>query len=156
MNDEYLNEKTAFAMAAAICSKAEKCSLDIEKKLQCKGVEETVIESVISKLKSENYINEKRYAGAFVKDKFRFNRWGRTKIAYHLKMKGIPDSIIEEALKEIDETDYIETLNRLLTSKLTSLKKHDPYQQKASLIRFAKSRGFEMDFIYRELEKLFQ
>ncbi len=154
MNDEYLNEKTAFAMAAAICSKTEKCSFDIEKKLQCKGAEEAVIESVIFKLKSENYINEKRYANAFVKDKFRFNRWGRTKIAYHLKMKGIPDSIVEEALKEIDETDYTQILNKLLTNKLTSLKKHEPYQQKAALIRFAQSRGFEMDFIYQELEKL--
>jgi regulatory protein len=86
--------KTALSKAMALCSRREYCSDDIRAKLNSWGIGENDTEKIISALVTENFINEKRYSEAFVKDRFRYNKWGKVKIRANLRLKKIPAEIL--------------------------------------------------------------
>ncbi len=151
-----LDKKEALSRVQFICSKQEKCCSEIRKKLQSWGINSQEQEEIIDSLIDDKFIDENRFTPVFVRDKFRFNRWGRIKIAYHLRQKQIPSDIIENALQEIDEQEYISTLTNLLQSKLKGLKEVDKYQLKAKLLRFIQSRGFESNLANNIIEELLE
>jgi regulatory protein len=140
--------KTALSKAMAICSRSEHCNSDIRSKLQMWGVGETDIEGIISELTRENFINETRYAEAFVQDKFRYNKWGKVKIRDGLKMKKIPGEIIKIALDSIDEETYRKTIEDLLSVHRRLVKAKNQYDLKGKLLRYGLSKGFESDLLY--------
>ena len=141
--------KEALNKAAALCSAAEKCEWDIREKLCVWEISDSEADKIITYLKKENFLDENRFAAFFVKDKFRFNKWGRIKIAYVLKMKHISNDIIQEAMLAIDDEEYFSTLCDILQSKQKGLKYKDEYDRRAKLTRFAQSRGFEYEIISR-------
>ncbi len=145
---------TAFSKASAMCAQQERCCSEIEHKLASWEVENTVSQKVIAKLLEEKYIDETRYATFYARDKFRFNKWGKQKIAWHLRNKKIPGNIIAEVLNNLDELDYSDTLFSLLNEKEKSISGRDFLKKKAALIRFAASRGFEYDQIMKILDRL--
>ena len=95
----------------------------------------------------ERYIDNRRYAEAFVRDKYRFNKWGRIKIAQGLRMKGIDNDMIEAAMETINEKEYIDILRDLIKAKRKSTRGASEYEINGKLIRFATGRGFEFDTI---------
>ena len=115
-------------------------------------VSEELADSVLQHLQKEQFIDEKRYAHAFVRDKFRYNRWGRVRIQQELRMKGVPQLFINEALEEISEDESYETLLSLLQKKLPSVKGKNGYEIKMKLMRFAMSRGFNADMARKIVE----
>ena len=137
-----------------LCSKAEKCVSDIQQKLDNWGVEPADAQKIIETLIAERFIDEERYARYFVRDKFRFNQWGRVKIAFMLRSKKIPAILIEEALLEIEDEAYFELLSKLLNDKARKTKFINEYDKKGKLIRFAQSKGFEMEAINEAMKRL--
>jgi regulatory protein len=93
------------------------------------------------------FIDEERYCRAFVKDKVVYNKWGRRKVEQALWAKRIPQEIIREALDEVDQENYVDTLRQLLKNKSRSVKASSEYERTQKLIRFAAGRGFTMDVI---------
>ena len=148
-----ISPENALSRAAMLCSRCEQAEYDIRNKLKSWGITDSDIENIINRLISENYLNEERFAIAFTRDKFRFEGWGRIKIAYHLKCKHVTQHVIDAALSEIDKNEYIQSLEHILQVKMRSLKGKEPILAKASLLRFASSRGFEPNLIYRVLPK---
>jgi regulatory protein len=148
------NYTLALSKAMAICSKAEKCVSDIQQKLNDWGVEVADAQKIINTLIAEKFIDEERYARYFVRDKFRFNQWGKVKIAYMLTSKKIPSAIIDEALQEIDDAASLELLVNLLKDKARKIKFVNEYDKKGKLIRFAQSRGFGFEVINEALKSL--
>lgn len=146
-----ISPQNALARAAALCSKCEQAESDIRKKLHDWGINREDADTIIDTLIGEHYLDEQRFAIAYTRDKFRFDGWGRVKIAYQLRLKQVSQSIIDTAFAEIDDDEYEQSLRKLLSSKLRSLKGKEPIQIKASLLRFASSRGFEPGLIYRLL-----
>lgn len=146
-----ISPQNALTRAAALCSKCEQAESDIRKKLHDWGISPDDADTIIDTLTAERYLDEQRFATAYTRDKFRFDGWGRVKIAYNLRMKQIGSQVIDNALAEIDDEDYEQSLRRLLASKLRTLRGKEPIQIKASLLRFAASRGFEQGLIYRLL-----
>lgn len=142
-----ITEAEAYNKFSAQCALAEYCPSDIRKKMQRLDIDEDATERVIHHLMNEGFINEDRYAKAFVRDKFHHNRWGRIRIEQELRMKGISQNLIDDALLEIDEDDVRETLLHLMEKKLPSVKGRNVYEIKAKLMRFAMSRGFDIDLI---------
>ena len=140
--------------AAKICSTAEKCSYDIREKLISWGINEEETEKAISYLKKNQFLDDKRYAQFFVKDKLKFNRWGRIKIAYALRRKQIETEIIENALGTIDESIYEEILDQLITTKIKSAGNIHQAAGKAKILRFAAQRGFTSEEIFGSLKRL--
>lgn len=136
--------------AMAYCSRAERCIYDVEEWLRKKVATADEIEVIVAKLKELNFINESRYAQAFVHDKFCFNKWGRIKIEHALRIKKIASETILQALEGIDECQYEQTLCQLIATKRKSMKAaKTAAQSQAAVFRFALSRGFEYDYILR-------
>lgn len=145
---ENLLYKTALAKVMAICSRREQCSSDVSKKLQTWGVGFEDEKKILITLTKENFINEERYAKAFVKDKFNQNKWGKVKIKAHLKVKNIPGIIIGTAVAEIDDAEYLDVLNNLISSHRKTIKAKNMYDLKGKLLRYGLSKGFESSLLY--------
>ena len=111
-----------------------------------------VQERVITRLIKERYIDDERYARAFVKDKIRYNKWGRRKVQQGLWMKHIDDDIQQRVLSEVDDTEYLAVLKPLLKQKAKSIKAENDYELTQKLVRFALGRGFTYDIIRQCLD----
>ena len=149
-----ISPENALHRIAALCSRSEQAEADIRKKLTSWGINSEDAENIIARLIEEKYLDEMRYAHAFVRDKFRFGGWGRTKIAYAMRQKHISADCIADALTEIDETEYIDTLLYALKSKLRAIAGKEPFLQRAALFRFAASRGFEPQIIGKAISSI--
>lgn len=138
-----LSPTQAFNRAASLCARSEQSSRDIGEKLIKWGLNTSDARQVLEQLKGQGFIDDERYARAFVKDKFAFNGWGRVKISYQLRQKGIPAEFIADALTAIDEDQYRQRLIELLSAKWHSMNHNDSRAAWAAMMRFACSRGFE-------------
>ena len=147
-------QATAYDKAAFLCSRSEHCTSEIQEKLKLWGLSVEDAEPVIEKLKEEKYLDDERFARAYTKDKFRFNHWGKQKIAYMMRSKQISPEIMELAFEEIEDEGYSEELRKLLTDKEKSIKAKDQYDKRNKLMRFAMGRGFESEGIYKVLKEL--
>ena len=132
----------ALNKAAAYCTLCERCISEVSKKLTTWGVPPAEQQRIIDRLQDEGFIYEERYCRAFVNDKLRFNRWGRVKIRAALYEKQLPREYIAQAIEEIDEEEYMQTLHDIVATKQRELKNED-FATKQKIIRFAASRGFE-------------
>lgn len=152
--EKHLTYEQALPKVAALCTASEKCEADIRLKLQNWGVEAADCDRIVHYLVHEKFLDEGRFCRAFVKDKLRFNKWGRVKIAYTLKPKGINPALVADVFDEIGEEEYLQILKDLLLAKLRGLKFKDDYDRKAKLYRFALSRGFEMEAVNKVWKEL--
>jgi regulatory protein len=107
---------------------------------------------IIARLQKERYIDDARYARAFVKDKIRYNKWGRRKVEQALWQKRIADDIRQQVLGEIDENEYLDVLRPLLKQKRRTTKAENDYALNQKLVRFALGRGFTFDLIRQCLD----
>ena len=106
MENRELVVREAYAKMAQLCSRSEQCSVDIRKKMVAYEIMDELVEEIITKLKEEKFIDDERYVKAYISDKFRLNKWGKIKMRYYLKAKGLHDSIIEKGLQEIKDDQY--------------------------------------------------
>jgi regulatory protein len=151
-----ITAKEAMVKAQSLCAGQEKCKSDIRKKLFDWKVPQKDHDQVINQLEEDQFIDEIRYARFFAKDKLKYNKWGKIKIAYTLKQKDIPEDYIQTALEEIEESDYDEILKNELLKKLKSIKDTDEFIIKSKLMRFAASRGFESGKIFDMVSKIME
>lgn len=135
----------ALATAAGYCSMSEHCMSEVVEKIRRYELSSEEQAKLIRHLMDEGYLNESRYVKAFVKDKFRYNKWGRIKIRYALRQKGLSASLVDEGLSEIQEEEYLEMLTDLLRQKKRSVKANSPYELRGKLLRFVAGRGFELE-----------
>ncbi len=149
-----LNRMQALNKARNICARQEKCKADIRKKLYEWKIDPGDHSWIIDQLEKEKFIDEIRFTGFYVRDKFRFNKWGKTKIEYELKVKQIPIEIINSSLDSIDEAEYAETCKSILSQKLKTLKEDKLALCKEKLIRFGYGRGFEPELVFKMAENL--
>jgi regulatory protein len=146
--------KTALNKAMALCARREYCSGDIRNKLESWGLNSSDVKSIISKLTKEDFINDKRYTEAFVKDKYRHNKWGKVKITAHLKAKNIAFELISTALSSLDDDQYRQMIRETLDSHRKFIKAKNQYDLKGKLLRFGLSKGFESSILYDILNDL--
>ena len=147
-----MTEQEAYLRLAALCAQAEHCEQEMRDKMRRWGLDEAAQDKVVERLTKERYIDEERYARAFVKDKIRYNKWGRRKVQQALWMKHISDDIQQQVLDEIDEKEYLDVLRPLLKQKRKSIKAESDYELNQKLVRFALSRGFGFDIIRQCLD----
>lgn len=165
------SEQEAYIKLSALCASAEYCEVDMRKKmnrwniipnatenkeddaalllLDEQEVNRILQDRIIEKLRTEKFIDDERYACAFVRDKFRYNHWGRVRIRQELKIRKIDSNVIDAALEEIPEDDNLDVLRRLIETKRKSVKGKSEYEIRGKLIRFAMGRGFAMDDIMK-------
>ena len=142
-----MTEQEAYLKLAALCAQAEHCQHEMLEKMKKWELPEAVQSRVMARLIKERYVDDKRYAQAFVKDKIRYNKWGRRKVQQALWMKRIDDDIQQIVLNEISDEEYQKVLRPLLKQKSKSIKADSDYERNQKLVRFALGRGFTFDII---------
>lgn len=140
-------EQEAYLTLAALCARSEHCQWEMLEKMRRWELDDAAQARVMARLVKERYVDDERYARAFVKDKVRYNKWGRRKVEQALWQKRIDDDIRERVLDEVDEEEYLNVLRPLLKQKRKSTKAENDYELKQKLVRFALGRGFTYDII---------
>ena len=148
------SESEALYQAEAYCSVAERCESEVRTKLQQWGAPQECWDTIIRQLVDDNYISSSRYVYAFVREKHRFNKWGKQKIVQALRMKRLPDALINEAMEEMDKEEYLANLSSLLQRKMKEIKARNDYERNGKLIRFAAGHGYCMDEILQCLKRI--
>jgi regulatory protein len=146
-----ISENDAMIRLTAKCAVSEYCRADIRKMMSRWELPEGVADKIIKRLQDERYIDEQRYAHAFVRDKFRYNHWGWIRIEQELRRRNIPQEYIDEAKEEISDDDNLEALRKIIDSKRPTIKGKNEYEVNAKLFRFALSRGFSYSAINQVL-----
>jgi len=146
----------AFARAAARCAVAEQCVADWQRKFLAMGLTPDEAQTVIDRLIDEGYINEERYARAYVHDKANYDDWGSVKIRQKLLQKGFSSSVISRALAEVDDSLWVGKLEAILAKKSETITDENPYVRNEKLIRFASNRGYAPAEIIRVLDHLLE
>ena len=130
-----MTEQEAYLQLAALCARAEHCQQEMRDKMRRWGLDEQVQERVVARLVKERFVDDERYARAFVKDKVHYNKWGRRKVQQGLWMKRIDEDI-----------------QRRVKQKRKSTKAASDYELNQKLVRFALGRGFTFDIIRQCLD----
>ena len=140
-------QKQALIKAESYCAYQERCQQEVRDKLYSWGLHEIQVENVIADLIASNFINEERFAKAYAGGKFRIKKWGRVKISIELKRRKISAYCIKKGLAEIEEEDYIKTLQKVAEVKIKAMKERDSKKKKYKVMNYLLSRGFENDLV---------
>lgn len=141
----------ALNKAAAYCTLCERCISEVSAKLAAWGVPHGELHEIIERLQQEGFIDEARYCRAFVNDKVRFNRWGRIKIRAALSEKRLPRELVNEAIDNINEEEYMSALAEVIAAKRRELKGKDDYVAQQKIMRYAAGRGYEPSLIMKAI-----
>jgi regulatory protein len=147
-----ISEKTAISRLMRLCSRSEKSACEIRRKLTDWGLEKEA-GRIIKHLTVEKYIDDSRFATAFVHDKIFINKWGKMKARYLLKQHQIPEFVIGSVLNAVDAEAYRSMIFGELTKKKNTLIKYPASQITLKLLRFGSQRGYEIDLIRSFTEK---
>jgi len=134
--------------AKRYCAYQERCHSEVRSKLIEWKVYGDDLEEIIVALIEENFLNEERFAKAYVSGKFNINHWGRNKIKQGLKLKQISEYCIRKGLEVIREEEYLKTIKNLLEKRSREKKTHSSFQ----LSQYLQSRGFEYNIISKVME----
>ncbi|HOA10043.1 MAG: RecX family transcriptional regulator [Bacteroidales bacterium] len=135
-----------------LCARQEKCVWDIMQKLKLWGINNEEAQKIVSMLVDEGFVDDRRYAQMFVREKSQLNKWGSIKIAAALRVKKINESIIKEALLELQPQFDRATLENIITTKANQVKAKSPSDLRAKLVRFGLSRGFELEHVVKTVD----
>jgi len=130
------------------CAYQERCQHDTRNKLFELGLWPEAVENIIVKLIEDNFLNEERFATAFARGKFTIKKWGRIKIKQELKQKRVGDYCLKKAMQQIDETEYMATLKKLIDSKRKLINEKSPIKLKYKLMNYVLSKGYEKDLVF--------
>jgi regulatory protein len=142
-----LDKKQALAKAESFCVYQERSQKEVRYKLVEWGMRGDELEEIITELILSNFLNEERFAKTYASGKFNIKHWGRIKIKQGLKLKGVPDKILQKAIYSLDDDDYLQTIEKLAVKKAGSLNENDPFKRKNKLMSYLQANGFETDLI---------
>lgn len=134
------------------CADTERSTHDVLSKLISWGVPPEETEIILTKLRAEKFLDDKRYANSYVTEKWNLDKWGRLKIENALQQKNIDPVIIQDALSIIDQLEYLQGLNELLEKKYKEVKSGNNTDDARRIMMFALSRGYEEELIQEWIE----
>lgn len=137
--------------AMRYCARQDRCTREVVEKLDSLDVPESYREDILERLRSDRFLDDARFAEAYVGGKFRMKRWGRLKISNGLRMKGISDELIRDALKVIPPQAYQQAAEKWVSSKLNKWSDLSELQRRRKVSAFLYSKGFEPELAGRIL-----
>ena len=139
-----------------LCARAEKSSGDAMRLMRTWGVAEAERQGVLDRLVTQRFIDDRRYAEAYVREKSTLAGWGARKIAQQLRLKGVSKDIITEVLATLDSDDARTRLTDKLQRKLRTTKAATDYELRGKLLRYALSLGYEYDLAMEAINNLYR
>lgn len=137
------------------CSYQERCHKEVKDKLYTYGLRTDEVDQIIAEMIENNFLNEERFAIQFAGGKFRMKKWGRIKIQYELQQKRVNSYIIKIALKEIDEKNYLETLQKLAERKCNVLSNEHKLVRQSKANAYLLQKGYEQRLISEAINRIF-
>ena len=136
------------------CAYQERSHQEVKNKLYDLELSSQEVDEMISHLITEGYLNEERFAKAFAGGKFRLKSWGRMKIVQALEAKGLTKNCINSGLKEIDEVDYLKTIDLLVSKKLSQVDEDNPFIKREKLANYVIQKGFEPELVWKAVREI--
>jgi regulatory protein len=146
--DKITNPEIALIKMQSWCAYQERCQQEARDKLYGFGLWPDAVENIISSLIESNFLNEERFAMQFVHGKHVIKKWGRIKIKIELKQKRVSDYCIKKAMAQIDDTEYMTTLRKLIETKQRLTNEKNPIKLKLKVLNYALSKGYERDLVF--------
>ena len=135
------------------CAYQERCHKEVKSKLKEMKMIPEAVDKIMVHLIQNNYLNEERFAKAFVRGKFRIKKWGKNRLNRELKFRDISKYSIDSALKEIDLQEYYLTLDELVKKRIAQVKEKNPYKRKRKVADYLLYRGWEPNLVYEKLNE---
>lgn len=135
------------------CAYQERCHKEVRNKLREMKMIPEAIDKITVHLIQHNYLNEERFAKAFVRGRFRIKKWGKNRLIRELKFREISKYSIDIALKEIDLDDYYKTLDELIQKRISQVKEKNIYKKKKKVVDYLLYRGWESHLVYEKLNE---
>ncbi len=154
MMQQRLTKEQAWQKIKHFCAYQERSHHEVKQKLYGFGLYKNDVEELLTRLIEEDYLNEERFAGLYAGGKFRMKQWGKVKITYELKQKGISAYNIRHALQAIDEADYTATLQKLAATKWQQLQGEQYFARQAKTTSYLLQKGFESALIQKAIQQL--
>ncbi len=154
-SDKPLSPDQVLEKMAKYCAYQERCVKDVSDRLSGFELSPNDKEEILRYLVDNRFVNDERFAKAFVKGKVNQSGWGFNKIRFHLVQKGIGKEIIDEALQEMDDEAYRQRLVGLLQAKAKTLKAENEFEKKRKLAAYALQKGFETSLVWDVLKEDF-
>ena len=136
------------------CAYQERCHKEVAQKLYDLHMIPEAREKITLHLLQHNFLNEERFSKAFARGKFSIKNWGRIRIVNELKFRNISPYNIKTALKEIDEDDYLNTIQKVAEKKWALLKEPNAFKKRSKLLTYLSSKGYESELIYEVVNGL--
>ena len=145
---------TVLAGIQRYCAYQERCSHEVYQKLVEWKVPPDNISEIVAHLTEEGFLDDGRFACIYVRSKYHIKKWGRTKIRYELKNRNIPEKIVQRAMEEINEEDYLKTIRELILKKMSEINSAKHLNIREKIITFVTGKGFEFDLISKVFTEL--
>ncbi len=141
---------------ARFCAWRDRCSIEVEKKLYELEATPLQTKELMKWLNDEKFLDDARFAKSYAYGKFSQNHWGKLRIIAELRHRALEQELINEALKNISENEYTETLESLAGKKFRDIKSNDLFIKKQKTAAYLSSKGFENDLIWKTVETIAQ
>jgi len=150
-----VSKKEALSKLEKYCIYQDRCQQEVRNKLASLSIYGTDADDILIELIQSNFVDEERFAKAFVSGKYKLKRWGRKLIVQKLKQKRISEFCINIALKQIDKNLYEENLQYLIDKKMSTLLNiKNNFQLKNKLVNYLLTKGYEQDLIWQKLNEI--
>ncbi len=144
---KFISGTEAYSKITKWCAYQERAQQEVRDKLYDFGLHKEEVEQLLTRIISEGFVNEERFAISFANGKLNQLGWGRVKIRYALKAKKVSDYCIKKAINSLDENKYIQILEDTFHKRNKMEKEKHPLKRKYKLMSYLASRGFEQDLI---------
>ena len=147
------DEKVILEKMRSYCMYQDRCIQEVKKKLTRLQVDPKTKSKIINHLIDDDYLNEVRFTKSFIQGKLRIKKWGRIKLNYELKKRGVTKFIIDQEINKISKEDYCQYFNEFSNNKIKTLK-GSKEQKKRSFVNYFTYRGWENNLIYEKLNEI--
>jgi regulatory protein len=153
-HSKYISKEEALSKLQKYCAYQDRCHQEVRTKLINLGIYGDELEEIIVELIGDNFLNEERYARSYARGKFRMRKWGKNRILKELKFRKITDYCIRKAMTEIEDEEYMQTLEELILKKQRLIREKDLFKAKNKIAKYAISRGYESHLVWEMMKKL--
>lgn len=149
---KYISQAEALQKLQRYCAYQDRCHSEVRSKLLDLGIYGDELEEIIAELITDNFLNEERFARSYARGKFNIKKWGRHRIKQELKRRQITDYCMRKAMEEIEEADYLNTLEELIRKKAEHMTDPFSFQNKQKLAAFVIRKGYESNLVWEVLK----
>ena len=155
-NYKQYNVREVIERIQSFCAIQDRSQFEVKNKMKSWGVEEYIIDNILSDLITEKFIDDHRFAISFCRGKFRIKKWGKIKIINELKKKNILHIYISKGIQEINDTEYMQELNIQFQKKKNNINEKNEFIKNKKIASYLINKGYESNFVWDKIRQLKQ